>query len=641
MKKLTFGDDRLTCVLSKDREIPRLEITSTVHHCRRGPAPLLEAELFNNTVRRPEFCRRLELLDARAGESSAKVDVAIPNRRIEFTLELRVENGELAVGLDIPSVREMEPELFRLFGVEILPGLLTASGDGAVLLPLNCGVLCRAHGKPKLEDRFLLYGEQPRWQLMPILPVAACFDRGGSMMLLSTAAIADTLCSVRTDGEGKAEVAFGFSLRRDWPDPVDSARREIRLIPIPAGGDPLRPVAERLRRHVMDDLGKKRLTERIKESPALAHVTNGYIIKLFHAMLTRGALQGSYDSKPPDLRYEAYLTFDEAIECLRKLHSAGLRNITTQSVGWYPDGHDAMFPTRFPIDERIGGESGFRRLIAAGGDMGYHICVHDNFHNAYETSPDFSWATTIHGKYGQPLAKNLLGGGITRMQWPLAYREGAVTDHLRRLRRMGVRGVVFCDGLGNPAEVNYHPVHGGPRGDFVRGMERVMKDVKSVFGTVQSETAFMWAALSCDISNHDGVGLKDTLGEDWPLSRMIDEPVQLFKLAFHGLTMTENMGVNWPDTMRCLLYAELPRWEFTLRPSRVVGVFTERALKRVAARYELCVQRYGHLKTLFMTKWERLAEDVERTTYEDGTEITADFKREELFVNGKPVERIG
>ncbi len=272
--------------------------------------------------------------------------------------------------------------------------------------------------------------------------------------------------------------------------------------------------------------------------------------------------------------------------------------------------------------------------------MGYQVCLHDNFHHAYEASPDFTWKTTIFGKFGQPLAKNLLGGGINRMQWPMAYPEGQITGQLYQLNDMGVRGLLFCDGLGNPAEVNYHPQNGGPRSDFIRGMQRVMAGVMRVFGTVRSETAFGWAAVGCDVSNHDGVGLADARRQDWPISRLLDEEVQLFKLVFHGLTLTENDGLNWPTTMRALLYAELPRCEFSLRPSGVASTFDADMVRLVAGRYDLLVRRFEHLKQQRMPHWQRLDEGVEQAAYEDGTEVIADFNRQELTVNGERIERI-
>ncbi len=65
------------------------------------------------------------------------------------------------------------------------------------------------------------------------------------------------LCTVRTDGKSAGEVNAGVSLRRDWPDPVDSQTREVLYSPFPPEGDPLHQTAERIRRHVIDDLGKK------------------------------------------------------------------------------------------------------------------------------------------------------------------------------------------------------------------------------------------------------------------------------------------------------------------------------------------------------------------------------------------------
>ena len=147
---------------------------------------------------------------------------------------------------EMAALKEDKAIAYRAFSAIILPGLLRTTGK--LVLPLNTGIVCNCAGKPKVADRFMIYGEQGRWELLPTLPVAAA----GELMVLATGGAAETECHVATDGAGGGEVAFGMSFRQFWPDPVEMETRVLRYVPIPAKADPVVFVAKRLRRHVME-----------------------------------------------------------------------------------------------------------------------------------------------------------------------------------------------------------------------------------------------------------------------------------------------------------------------------------------------------------------------------------------------------
>jgi hypothetical protein len=46
---------------------------------------------------------------------------------------------------------------------------------------------------------------------------------------------------------------------------------------------------------------------------------------------------------------------------------------------------------------------------------------------------------------------------------------------------------------------------------------------------------------------------------------------------------------------------------------------------------------HGRLVTQRFTHWEPLADKVEKTRFEDGTEVVADFNGEKLTVNGRDI----
>jgi hypothetical protein len=104
-----------------------------------------------------------------------------------------------------------------------------------------------------------------------------------------------------------------------------------------------------------------------------------------------------------------------------------------------------------------------------------------------------------------------------------------------------------------------------------------------------------------------------------------------------GLVVTENQHLGWVDTMESLLYNQHPRYEWATRPG-VHPVLDRPMIQKIKWRYDLLIKRFGYLRTQQMTDFHREGK-VETTTFEDGTRVTADFQKKDLFVNDKRIDR--
>ena len=112
----------------------------------------------------------------------------------------------------------------------------------------------------------------------------------------------------------------------------------------------------------------------------------------------------------------------------------------------------------------------------------------------------------------------------------------------------------------------------------------------------------------------------------------------LWQLALHGLIVLENHGIHWPGIMECILFGNHPRDEWSAHPG-VMPVLDEPRIRALKVVYDLCLDRYGHLQTEALTRYEEPAAGVRRTTFENGTEVIADFNTLELVVNGERLAR--
>jgi hypothetical protein len=293
---------------------------------------------------------------------------------------------------------------------------------------------------------------------------------------------------------------------------------------------------------------------------------------------------------------------------LSKLKNLGIDRVATLSVGWNARGHDGLYPTRFPIEERLGGEAAFREMIKLGREIGYQCSVHDNFQmnvRSRPTSTKRRWFTTCTAN------RCCAAGGraatsTARGRWRCPRKK--VGGHLRRMKDLGCDGVYYCDYWMAPLEVNYHPRHRGSRSAHQRGMDRVLDEVRRTFGSVGTEFGTMAGALLCDslaTSPPHGYDGAIRLRPEWPITSLLDERTSLWALTLHGLVMHPAKGdPNWRNAMFAIVSGALPADEWGVRPIAMGGIhlFDDRRAVALKAQHDLCINRFGHLATEEMTR---------------------------------------
>jgi hypothetical protein len=598
-----------------------------------GPVPLLELEVYSKAEFRTETLREYRIDRVEEQGNAFHVLVGDAARGVRVGLWFRLVGDELAVLMQLSEVYEESSATYRLFSVVVLPGLMAVAGAGSrMLLPLNSGVLSFPANKERLRDRFMIYGEQSRWELLPMLPVCGVQDAVSGLVALARQGAEETECHVATDGKGGGSVGFGFSLRQHWPDPVEKATRELRIRGLAAKDSLIVAAAKRVRRHVIEDHGKPTLKERAAASPELASLVPSYTMKLFYAVENRGIMmQGERKGDP--VSFKQVMSFAEAGAGLERLRAAGIEKIHTQSVGFNPSGHDGMWPSRFPIDERLGGEGGFRELIERGKRLGYTMNVHDNQLAAYRRSHDFREAEVVVDQWGQPMALGEWGGGPTYVLNTFARPSGQIEREMRDMKALGLNGCAYLDGMGNPLYRDYSPAHPMTRTDYARATNLLIETARGVHGAAQTECGFLYCAIVADALCTGG-DLWHMKGcwPDWPVTALMDKRVPVWHLALHGLVLLESHGLGPVSTMECVLMGGHPRDEWSAHPG-VMPVLDDARIAQLKAKYDVCLQRFGHLQIEEMLTWDEPADGVQRTTYSDGTEVVADFNTQQLRVN--------
>ncbi|MEI6084187.1 MAG: DUF5696 domain-containing protein [Verrucomicrobiota bacterium] len=90
--------------------------------------------------------------------------------------------------------------------------------------------------------------------------------------------------------------------------------------------------------------------------------------------------------------------------------------------------------------------------------------------------------------------------------------------------------------------------------------------------------------------------------------------------------------------MNAILFGGHPRTEWSAHTG-VMPVLNDALLAKLKAQYDLVLKKFGYLQTLELTDYREPSAGITTTRFEDGTEVTVDSTKQELFVNGKNIDR--
>ncbi len=631
-KTMNFQDDILHASLTRGDNQLLLAVTDRRSGKTWGPVPLLATEVGERGLRRVDREDRYQIEALEELGDGVHAILWLPTNKVSLAVWVRIIEGELSILMSPQEVYNRFADYFQLYNVEFLPGLAAVADDGMMILPMGEGVASRPAGKPAVHERFLIYMEQPRWEFVPTMPMAAAHGVDGGLGMLMTQGDCEAEVHIRTDGNGRGSVGYGTSLKRLWHDPVDFGERELRIFPILPDECPTHVTAARVRRHALEQ-GAVPTKQRIAEDPGLAYVLDGFTMKLFHGLENEGPVAGGAHSQAP-ITYQPRLTFAEAGVALRKLKEAGIEKIHTMCVGWNARGHDGLYPTRFPIDARLGGETGFRELCKLGNELGYHINVHDNFMMNVPQAPDWDPDCLTWDAYGEPLCHGWWSGGPEYQSWGLALPEKRLQGHMQRVKDLGIQGMYYCDYMIQPLEVNYHPQWRGPRSACLAGQKRILDTAKKIFGSVAYELGTMPGVIYGDYCGGAGHRARHAR---WDVKHILDEELDVWSLAFSGLTIREAGAHNWEAVMHCLVWGRHPRDEWSAH-EHPMPVLDDQRIACLAAA-DRALAPYRQLKAEAIEHHSKPAENVVENRFADGTTVVADFNDLQIQVNGKTIER--
>ncbi|MGI4788631.1 MAG: DUF5696 domain-containing protein [Janthinobacterium lividum] len=611
-----------------------------------GPTPVFTLSVMSILLQRTELMRAPAVRISQEADTLA-VTLSVDNQFFSASVTVRfsLENGELVAQVPTDQIQEKRPEVSLLDSVSILPLIRTGpDAPGHLVLPYRTGALCYPERHSRFRESFLIYGEQKRWELMPMLPCCGAVRSQSALMVIVEQGDCDTECQVETDGLGSGEVRLALRYRYTPIDPIDPIDRIMRFVPLRGENAGYAGMGRRLHQFILKKAGRGTLSERAARNPDLAYAAESFVLKIMHASKEIGSLDGSG-------RLHVYTTCEEAMVQLSCLKQLGIDRLMVQLTGWNLEGHDGRWPTRFPVEPAIGGAAGLRRLIAHGQSLGYQMQVHDNYLDLYQRSDRFDPDLCAGSLYGGPLKRGCWAGGINYTGWPLSYPQSYLDDQMREVQALGPRGIYYLDAMGMPLEISYNEKHGECRyrRACADGVNRVLKTSREIFGSSGTENGYLYCVLESDYIGSPFVGAQSE-----PVSELIDAEVPLWFMAVKGhvfsnlndtFTAAIDFGVDSPQTvsrrmLRMAEYGLLPRNE-GVSVYGDWGYPLEETLEAMKLEYDLLIVNLPGIGLAALEDHQILEGDsmqgeyVSRSRFSNGIETLCDYGRNRLEINGR------
>lgn len=350
------------------------------------------------------------------------------------------------------------------------------------------------------------------------------------------------------------------------------------------------------------------------------------------------------DDQTPETEPPLYVacTFEDVEKIMRSYKDAGVEKAEFCLVGWNVKGHDGRWPQAFPVEEEIGGEEGLRKLTAEAKRLGYNISCHTNSTDGYSIGENFSLDDIIVNDDGtlNTYTVQAWSGGKT---YHICAKRGyeLALEMLPKIADLGFRGLHYIDVITTvKPKPCYSPKHPVSIKDSNEYYDKIFTLSKDLIGGASCEGGYQYALKNCDMVFYLSY-LKEA-NYDVPV---VDEYIPFWQLVFHGITMitipyTKYMDASLPTNdhpealMKTLEYGGRPVLyyykNFRGEPPFInhINIDTEEDLNRTTTYAKELYDIYKELSYLqyeFMDKHEKIADNVYRVTYSDGSYITFDY----------------
>jgi len=446
---------------------------------------------------------------------------------LQLSIELSLNGADASLKLPCSSIKESKA--CRLKNITLFPEFIGAKdGDtGSLLIPFNSGVLCKTSGKKATESDLPIFSAFNPYCNMPLCGID--YGDGHAMSLIIDGGTFDCTFRIRTCwGKEKLysiDPVFAF---REY---IDEKRlnEDISLYYHLHEGKNANYAGigryYRLYNQTKRDLPT--LAEKIKNNEVLEYSSKAISIRFRIGVKPMPAtiLEQTTENQPP---VKIFMSFDDVKEVIEECSRQEVGPAEFCLVGWNYGGHDGAFPQLFPIAPEAGGEEKLREITKRAIELGYHMTLHDNYHDIYTLANNYDENSIAKNHDGSKTLGGCYGGGQAYIICPKIACEKYVEQSFSDVAELGIKGAYYVDVL-SIADVPkcYDEKHPLSRREFAEWRKRIMAEQQRVFKGSYSEGGRDWAFPDLDRA-YQITGRPD-LSQPYA-----DEEVPLYHIAYHG-----------------------------------------------------------------------------------------------------------
>ncbi|OMF23434.1 hypothetical protein BK133_24395 [Paenibacillus sp. FSL H8-0548] len=388
-------------------------------------------------------------------------------------------------------------------------------------------------------------------------------------------------------------------------------------------------MAEVYRNYLINEQGVKPLEATEKDIPLF--------LDLVGADIEKGLFSDSYLKAT---------TTDEAAELVGEIYSKGIHHLQIHFSGWQQDGY-STHGGYFPVDKRIGGDSGMKSFISFAHALQIPVYLTANYTLNTNGDDRFWWRRDgLRNLAGTVLEEQENQDQDAAVFVSPKFYEKVVARDLNDYKSLGADGIYFEDGIGQQVNTDFNSRYQASRADVVEVQRSILENSKKSLGSLVANNVNFYALNELDHIHR--------LTDDYSYDVFISEEIPFVQIVLHGLrTYTlewSNLRDEYEDEfLRSIEYGAYPAyvlsgnhaddlkksyslWHYSLNYKDWIDDLTEEYTKANAA--------LAAVQDQFITAHRTLAPQVKETVFGSSYRIVVnynetDYNKDGVFVPAK------
>lgn len=600
--------------------------------------PALEIQETNSTIEQP-------VIHTTNIDNGVMVDYELPQLKISFSMEFRIEGDSLEV--TVPGKSVQDSESFQLITLAPLPFFGSAGDDeeGYAFYPDGPGAL--SYFK-KNHPRYLnpyhagVYGAGR-------VTFSENREENAMLPVFGLKVGTNAFLGMITQGEYDASILYSPSGYLINLNRVSSELTYRRIYEATKKNGNLTKQAEK--KLIREDHTIRYVFFSGDEAD-YSHMTTAYRDFLINEQgLTSRINQGDsipygidllMGIKEPRILFDRFIpttTFEQAKLILRDLQKRGVQQISANLLGWTKEGY-MSYPSKLPAASQLGGNAGLKQLGQFAEENNIQLFLQDNFVDAYKWIGGFSVRNDVVREANSFPLTNRFNDIflLNAYKANLEFQE----NYLDQLKSLHISGIHF-ESFGSLDYYDYHKEYPLTRaGTAEQWMEMMQKSRKQFGGAaVMGGNAYV---LPCTDRLFD-IPMKDSG------FFFTDEVVPFYQMVIHGLIPYSGSPQNLfydPEIqfLKMVEYGYMPYYQLTYQYSNDLKdtdynlLFTSSYNNWVDTsikQYKEMNRKMSRLWSQTIQQHRELQRDVFEVTYEDGTRVIVNYLPQAVEIDGARV----